>query len=131
VIGEINLGMAMVEDSQAFAYRKYLAQCDAREYLDAEFRASRSRYGVWSVPGGITRPWDFRRGRSAGRSAVAPSRFLVAWRFAAVRSAPLRAPRSCCAKVTPTWMGMVMAKPAKASGEGTDTRTFLLWQPTA
>jgi endonuclease YncB( thermonuclease family) len=56
VIGEINLGLAMVEDGQAFAYRKYLAQCDAREYLDAEFRASRRRYGVWQVPGGITRP---------------------------------------------------------------------------
>jgi endonuclease YncB( thermonuclease family) len=71
VIGEINLGLAMVEDGQAFAYRKYLGQCDAREYLDAEFRASRSRYGVWRVPGGITRPWDFRRSRSAGRSASA------------------------------------------------------------
>jgi endonuclease YncB( thermonuclease family) len=68
VIGEINLGLAMVEDGQAFAYRKYLAQCNAKEYLDAEFRASRSRYGVWRVPGGITRPWDFRRGRSSGRS---------------------------------------------------------------
>jgi hypothetical protein len=70
VIGEINLGLAMVEDGMAFAYRKYLGQCDAREYLDAEFRASRSRYGVWQVPGGITRPWDFRRSRSAGRSAT-------------------------------------------------------------
>jgi hypothetical protein len=69
VIGEVNLNLAMVEDGMAFAYRKYLGQCDAREYLDAEFRASRSRYGVWQVPGGITRPWDFRRGRSAGRSA--------------------------------------------------------------
>jgi len=71
VIGEINLGLATVEDGQAFAYRKYLGQCDAREYHDAEFRASRSRYGVWRVPGGITRPWDFRRSRSAGRSASA------------------------------------------------------------
>jgi endonuclease YncB( thermonuclease family) len=70
VIGEINLGLAMVEDGQAFAYRKYLAQCDAREYLDAEFRASRSRYGVWQVPGGITRPWDFRRGRSSARPGI-------------------------------------------------------------
>ncbi|MGB5241423.1 MAG: thermonuclease family protein [Prochlorococcaceae cyanobacterium] len=69
VIGEINLGLALVEDGMAFADRKYLAQCDAREYLDAEFRASRSRYGVWRVPGGITRPWYFRRGRTAGRSA--------------------------------------------------------------
>ena len=71
VIGEINLGLAMVEDGMAFAYRRYLGQCDAREYLDAEFRASRSRYGVWKVPGSITRPWDFRRSRSAGRSATA------------------------------------------------------------
>ncbi|WP_396108937.1 thermonuclease family protein [Cyanobium sp. Cruz-8D1] len=69
VIGEINFGLALVEDGMAFAYRKSLGQCDAREYLDAEFRASRRRYGVWRVPGGITRPWDFRRGRSAGRSA--------------------------------------------------------------
>ncbi|MCP9773883.1 thermonuclease family protein [Synechococcus sp. Tobar12-5m-g] len=71
VIGEINVGLAMVEDGQAFAYRKYLGQCDSREYLEAEFRASRRRYGVWQVPGGITRPWDFRRGRTARRSATA------------------------------------------------------------
>ena len=63
VIGEINLGLALVEDGQAFAYRRYLGGCDARAYLDAEFRASRHRYGVWQVPGGIPRPWDVRRQR--------------------------------------------------------------------
>lgn len=68
VIEEINLGLAMVEDGMAFADRKYLGQCDAKEYLDAEFRAFRSRYGVWQLPGGTTRPWDFRRGRTSGRS---------------------------------------------------------------
>jgi endonuclease YncB( thermonuclease family) len=65
VISDINIGLAMVEDGQAFAYRQYLGGCDAREYLDAEFRASRHRYGVWQVQGGITRPWDFRRGRAS------------------------------------------------------------------
>ena len=35
VIGEVNLNLALVEDGMAFAYRKYLAQCDAKEYLDA------------------------------------------------------------------------------------------------
>jgi endonuclease YncB( thermonuclease family) len=65
VISEINLSLAMVEDGQAFAYRKYLGGCDAKEYLDAEFRASRRRIGVWLVPGGVTRPWDFRRNRQA------------------------------------------------------------------
>jgi endonuclease YncB( thermonuclease family) len=65
VISDTNINLVMVEDGQAFAYRRYLSGCDAREYLDAEFRASRHRYGVWQVEGGITRPWDFRRGRTA------------------------------------------------------------------
>jgi endonuclease YncB( thermonuclease family) len=65
VISDININLVMVEDGQAFAYRRYLNGCDAKEYLDAEFRASRHRYGVWQVEGGITRPWDFRRGRTA------------------------------------------------------------------
>ncbi len=69
VISEININLAMVEDGQAFAYRQYLGGCDAKEYLDAEFRASRRRYGVWQVEGGITRPWDFRHGR---RSVAIP-----------------------------------------------------------
>jgi endonuclease YncB( thermonuclease family) len=65
VSSDININLAMVEDGQAFVYRQYLGGCDAKEYLDAEFRASRHRYGVWQVEGGITRPWDFRKGRSA------------------------------------------------------------------
>ncbi len=73
VIGEVNLNLAMVEDGMAFAYRQYLSQCNAKEYLDAEFRASRSRFGVWQVPGGITRPWDFRLARRTGGSSRAVS----------------------------------------------------------
>ena len=69
VISDSNINLAMVEDGQAFAYRQYLGGCDAKEVLDAEYRASRRRYGVWQVPEGITRPWDFRRGR---RSAPIP-----------------------------------------------------------
>jgi endonuclease YncB( thermonuclease family) len=49
VFNGININLAMVEDGQAFAYRKYLGDCNAREYLDAEYRASRRRYGVWQV----------------------------------------------------------------------------------
>jgi len=71
VISDININLVMVEDGQAFAYRRYLAACDAREYLDAEYRASRHRTGVWQVEGGITRPWAFRRGHGA---AVVPDR---------------------------------------------------------
>jgi hypothetical protein len=63
VFKDININLVLVEDGQAFAYRQNLSGCDAKEYLDAEFRASQRRYGVWQVEGGITRPWDFRRGR--------------------------------------------------------------------
>ena len=69
VISDINIGQAMVADGQAFAYHQYLSGCDEKEYLDAEYRASRHRYGVWQMEGGITRPWDFRRGR---RTALIP-----------------------------------------------------------
>ena len=69
VISEININLVLVEDGQAFAYRQYLRGCDAKDYLAAEDRASRARLGVWQMPGGITRPWDFRRAR---RSAVIP-----------------------------------------------------------
>ncbi|WP_254938890.1 thermonuclease family protein [Cyanobium sp. Morenito 9A2] len=72
VIGSVNLNLAMVEDGQAFAYRRYLGACNARSFLDAEFRASRHRHGVWQITNGITRPWDFRQGRptSRGRPSV-------------------------------------------------------------
>ena len=63
VISEININLAMVEDGQAFVYRRYLSGCEASEYLDAESRASRRRYGILQLEGGITRPWDFRRDR--------------------------------------------------------------------
>ena len=69
VFSGVNINLALVEDGQAFVYRQYLSGCDAKAYLEAEDRASRSLLGVWQVKGGITRPWDFRRGR---RSAVIP-----------------------------------------------------------
>ena len=69
VLSGVTINLALVEDGQAFAYRQYLNGCDAQAYLEAEDRASRAHLGVWQVKGGITRPWDFRRGR---RSAVIP-----------------------------------------------------------
>lgn len=61
VISDGNIGLAMVEDGQAFAFRRYLSDCDGEDYLQAEFRASRRRHGVWRQVGGITRPWEHRR----------------------------------------------------------------------
>lgn len=64
-----SLNLVMVRDGQAFAYRQYLSGCDRGAYLGAEAAASRQRVGVWAVSGGITRPWDWRRGSRPAPSA--------------------------------------------------------------
>lgn len=79
VIGALNLNLAMVEAGQAFAYRQYLGGCNRQAYLDAEERASRLGVGVWHVPGGITRPWDFRRRR--GAASVPDGTTPGGWRY--------------------------------------------------
>ena len=70
-----NVNQLMVEAGQAFAYRWYLRQCDAQRYLQLEDEAKRLGTGVWSVgPSGITRPWDYRRGRRSSASNSGSSR---------------------------------------------------------
>lgn len=61
VIGDTNLNLALVENGQAFVYPKHVHQCNAQEFRAAEERASRASLGIWRFPGGITRPWAFRR----------------------------------------------------------------------
>jgi len=67
--GKVNL--AMVQSGQAFVYRQYLGRCDQGAYLAAERQAQAKRLGVWAVPGGITRPCDFRHWGADRRSAGA------------------------------------------------------------
>ena len=65
-----NVNQLMVGAGQAFAYRRYLRQCDSQRYLQLENEAQRQGIGVWSIgPSGITRPWDYRRGRSSSSSS--------------------------------------------------------------
>lgn len=68
-----NVNLAMVSSGAAFAYRKYLAACDGSAYLGAEAAAQRQRVGVWAVPGGIQRPWDWRHGTRGPGQAASPS----------------------------------------------------------
>ena len=70
-----NVNQLMVEAGQAFAYRRYLRQCASQRYLQLENEAQRQGTGVWSVgPSGITRPWDYRRGRRSSASSSGSSR---------------------------------------------------------
>ena len=65
-----NVNQLMVGAGQAFAYRRYLRQCDSQRYLQLENEAQRQGIGVWSIgQSGITRPWDYRRGRSSSSSS--------------------------------------------------------------
>ena len=65
-----NVNRLMVGAGQAFAYRRYLRQCDAQRYLQLENEAQHQGTGVWFVgPSGITRPWDYRRRRSSSSSS--------------------------------------------------------------
>ena len=70
-----NVNQLMVEAGQAFAYRRYLRQCDSQRYLQLENEAQRQGIGVWSIgPSGIARPWDYRRGRRSSSSSSGTSR---------------------------------------------------------
>ena len=64
-VGGRNVNLEMVRYGHAFAYRKYLAQCDQTAYLGAEAWAQQYAQGVWRY--GTERPWDYRQRRRAGR----------------------------------------------------------------
>ena len=70
-----NVNQLMVGAGQAFAYRRYLRQCEAQKYLQLEAEAKRQGIGVWSIgQSGITRPWDYRRGGRSSASSSGSSR---------------------------------------------------------
>lgn len=58
-----NVNLAMVASGHAFAYKAFLRRCDRIGYLKAERSAEAASRGVWAAPGGITRPWTFRKQR--------------------------------------------------------------------
>jgi endonuclease YncB( thermonuclease family) len=69
--GTTNVNLRLVASGHAFVYRQYLkAPCAASAYLKAEGQAQYARLGVWSVPGGITRQWDYRHGRKRSSTAT-------------------------------------------------------------
>ena len=43
--------------------------CDRETYSRLENEARLKSLGIWLVPGGIQRPWDFRKSSKAGSSA--------------------------------------------------------------
>jgi len=63
--GDLNINQALVATGAAFVYWQYIDSCDRETYSRLENEARLKSLGVWHVPGGIQRPWDYRRGRKA------------------------------------------------------------------
>lgn len=59
--GGRNLNQALVASGAAFVYWQTINGCDRQTYGRLETEARMKGLGVWSAPGGITRPWGFRR----------------------------------------------------------------------
>ena len=67
--GSTNINQSLVGSGNAFVYWQYISGCDRKTYSLLENDARLKKLGVWSTPGGIQRPWDYRRSRRGGSSA--------------------------------------------------------------
>ena len=67
-----NINQALVASGAAFVYWPYIAGCDRNTYSRLETEARLRSLGVWSTPGGITRPWDVRRARRSSSGQGTP-----------------------------------------------------------
>jgi len=59
-----------VQSGVAFVYWQYIEGCDRETYTRLENESRLKSLGVWAVPGGIQRPWDYRRGRKSSNAGA-------------------------------------------------------------
>jgi len=100
VIGKGTVNLAMVRSGQAFVYRQYLGRCDRGAYLAAERQAQAQRLGVWAVPGGISRPWDFRhRGAGHRNAGAVPAEATSSAPASSPQAAQLSGTKTTCKQI--------------------------------
>lgn len=68
--GGININQSLVGSGNAFVYWQYIDGCDRKTYSRLENEARLNGAGVWGIPEGIQRPWDYRRSRKAGNTST-------------------------------------------------------------
>ena len=61
MVGTTNINQELVAAGAAFVYWQYIEGCDRETYSHLENEARLKSLGIWHVPGGIQRPWDYRR----------------------------------------------------------------------
>ena len=69
LIGNTNINQQQVASGNAFVYWQYIKGCDRQTYSRLENDARLRRLGVWSVPNGIQRPWEYRHNRKGASGA--------------------------------------------------------------
>ena len=68
--GSTNINQQQVASGNSFVYWQYIKGCDRQTYSRLENDARLRKLGVWSVPNGIQKPWDYRRNRKGGGSTA-------------------------------------------------------------
>jgi endonuclease YncB( thermonuclease family) len=68
--GGSNINQNLVRSGDAFVYWQYISGCDRQTYSHLENDARLKGAGVWSVTGGIQRPWEYRRGRRGANTSA-------------------------------------------------------------
>jgi hypothetical protein len=100
VVGKGPINLAMDQSGQAFVYRQYPSGCDRQTYLAAERQAQAQRLGVWAVPGGISRPWDFRhRGAGHRNAGAVPAEATSSAPASSPQSAQLSGTKTTCKQI--------------------------------
>ncbi len=69
MVGTTIINQSMVATGVAFVYWQYIEGCDRETYSRLENDARLKSLGIWAVPGGIQRPWNYRKSRKAGSGA--------------------------------------------------------------
>jgi endonuclease YncB( thermonuclease family) len=72
--GTTNINQTLVRSGDAFVYWQYINGCDRQTYSRLENDAHLQVLGVWSEPGGIQRPWEYRHGSRGHGHASASAR---------------------------------------------------------
>ena len=72
LLGTTNINQQQVASGNAFVYWHYISGCDRQSYSRLENDARFRRLGVWSVPNGVQRPWEYRRNGRGASGASSP-----------------------------------------------------------
>lgn len=56
----VDIGLVLIKDGYAWAYRKYLDPGRLQKYVEAENYARNKKLGLWKNAGAVA-PWDYRK----------------------------------------------------------------------